>query len=112
MIDTNKAREIAQRLKEGEQPIINLSKLLGVKLPDGTLLPEAAALLLALADEHDRMAKDAARYRYYRNLTLCEWTHPIVVKQVRHDSGIRYEGPVHGQELDALTDAAMGADNG
>lgn len=63
-IETKKARELAQRLKDAEQPIINLSKLLGVKLPDGTLLPEAAALLLALADAHDRMAKDAAMLQF------------------------------------------------
>lgn len=103
MIDTNKAREYAEKLLDQADTRIR---------GDCEMEERAAALLLALADEHDRMAKDAARYRYYRNLTLCEWTHPIVVEQVRHDSGIRYEGPVHGQELDALTDAAMGADNG
>ena len=103
MSDTNKARELADGIKieigyprclhcDRDRYCLNCSEI-----------AQAAALLLQLADAHDRMAKDAARYRWLRNparflnITIEGWSP---------------RKTLHSEHADAAIDAAMGADNG
>jgi hypothetical protein len=54
-------------------------------------------------------AQDAARYRWLRDNSACQWDHPIVVSQSKGDWGMRYVGPLTSSSLDAAIDAAMQA---
>ena len=100
-IDTNKAREYAELLLLFEgQPSADELKI------------NAGRMLLALADAHDRMAKDAARYQKVRRLV------------VDYNQPLQWDGqgkpPVDDMsdwldcstdtEFDVAIDAAMGAD--
>jgi hypothetical protein len=70
---------------------------------------EAAATIAALAAKLAAAEKDAARYRWLRDSSVGQWTHPIVVTQERHAQGMRYLGPVIGKTLDAAIDSALDA---
>jgi hypothetical protein len=54
----------------------------------------------------EALAADAARYRWLRDGSLGQWEHPIAVSQERTEFGMRYVGPLIGEELDAAIDAA------
>lgn len=108
MIDTNKARELAQKL------MVRADCARLAHTPE-TDIDEAAALLLALADAHDRMAKDAARYRWLADKVLaCDYgdnsrENFAIGWIIRHCKG---PSVIYGPSIDAAIDAAMGADNG
>lgn len=99
-VDTNKAREIAQQWKdkaadERDEYFTSI---------DADRSQKTAALLLALADAHDRMAKDAARYKWLRQ--------PDPLKRAAHIAVLTHNGGwvASGEQADAAIDAAMGAD--
>ncbi|WP_333676819.1 hypothetical protein [Dyella sp.] len=50
---------------------------------------------------------DAARFRWLRDHSAGQWTHPIVCNQVRKPDGMLYVGPVIGVALDQAIDAAI-----
>lgn len=85
MIDTNKAREYAELLLLFEgQPSADELKI------------NAGRMLLALADAHDSMAKNDARYRW-----MAQGGCPFAETDDAWDSK---------ESLDAAIDAAMGAE--
>lgn len=105
MINTNKARELGKN---------------GIGVPD---LVEAAALLLQLAEAHDSMAKDAARYRWLRDHGGATYqttaTQPTGMKAAifMRLPSMNASGTfmLKGDYADSIVDndiAAMGADNG
>lgn len=51
-------------------------------------------------------AVDAARYRWLRDHSAGQFSHPIVVSQARVGESMRYVGPLCGEDLDRLIDAA------
>ncbi len=95
MIDTNKAREYAELLLLFEgQPSADELKI------------NAGRMLLALADAHDSMAKNDARYRWLRQ--------PDPLKRAAHIAVLTHNGGwvASGEQADTAIDAAMGSDNG
>lgn len=111
MIDTNKARELAKRLSK--HPIYTRTTKSGrsVEVRD---IPDAAALLLQLSDAHDRMAKDAARYRHaVENAYVWGSVNTYSTHQDEPVAfWIKSNVPMDKAGIDEQIDAAMGADNG
>lgn len=106
MIDTNKARELAQRLNK--RPLeTRVTQSGAVKLSGD--VPDAAALLIALADAHDAMAKDAARLDAMFKHCRIVYYGDTLDYPIEHAPRANKDSRMH---ILAAIDAAMGADNG
>lgn len=64
---------------------------------------------VTVIEQVERMAKDAARYRWLSMSSVGQWMHPIVVEPLRDRkfNRINYIGPLSGCVLDAAIDAAI-----
>jgi hypothetical protein len=70
-------------------------------------LSEAEQALQALREEVEGLRADSERYKWLRNSSAHQWTHPVVVSQERTEHGMRYLGPMTGKTLDSAIDAAI-----
>lgn len=75
-------------------------------------LPDGGSV--TVLEQLQRMAKDAARWRWLHGSSRGQFTHPIVVEQLRNPlwDHIQYIGPLSGPALDTAIDAAIAAQQG
>lgn len=90
------------------------SKIGTVSLSDSDewkVLPPAIPTAAVSAAPSGEVERDAERYRWLRESSVGQWTHPIVVEQLRDRKfdRINYIGPLSGCALDAAIDAAKSA---
>lgn len=72
-------------------------------------LESQAQTIERLTRELDAARKDAERYRWLRDASMCQWEFPFVTEQHRMPEKMVYIGPLTGHALDTAIDAAIAA---
>ena len=78
-----------------------------VAVAAGRVAYKAIEELITFQERIAELEKDAARYRWLRDRSHGQYTHPIVVSQTIHERGVVYVGPMLGDGLDTAIDNAM-----